>query len=181
MSVEFIPAPIDGGRYELEDIYKLVASHADRLGVSRDTAFENAMLFADTVGTLENEGKLEGANRPQKGKERSSAKGLYQFLSSSVGPAKKRLGRHIDISDYPDDPNEMTWNQQTLLFLADVLEKTAVVDGKKVPGLGDELMRPVLETGDMESVKNAYYTLHHTNPDAKTIAMTERKLSEDRI
>jgi len=135
------------------------------------------MKFAEVVGILENDGKLVGGNRPQKGKEASTAKGLYQFLDGSVGPAKERLSRHIDTEDYPDDPNEMTWGQQTSLLLADVLEKTAVVNGEKVPGFGDELMIKVLtNANDSAAVRDAYYFLHHTKPDEKTKERTERIL-----
>lgn len=157
-----------------KDIKKIITSHAERLGVPVDVALENAMKFAETVGIMENSGKLVGFNKPQKGKEPSSAKGLYQFLDDSVGPAKVRAGRHISTEGMPDDPNEMSWEQQTKLFLADVLEKTAVVDGKKMPGLGDELMRKVLlNANDTAAVRDAYYILHHTNPDDKTKAMAE--------
>lgn len=173
MPIEFISAQDmeapTAGQLELEDIYQLVGSHADRLGIDKDTAFNNAMKFAEIVGVLENDGKLEGGNRPQKGKQASSAKGLYQFLDGSVGPAKNRLGRHMDVSHIPDNPNDMTWNQQTLLFLADVLEKKG----------SDKYMRGVLENAnDTEAVREAYYVLHHTKPDKKTKDRTERKLNE---
>jgi len=157
-----------------KDIETVVFSHADRLGIPREVALENAMKFAETVGIMENSGKLVGFNKPQAGKPKSSAKGLYQFLDGSVGPAKVRLGRHTEVGEIPDDPNEMSWDQQTSLFLADVLEKTAVVNGEKKPGLGDELMKKVLQdANDTAAVRDAYYILHHTKPDERTKAMAE--------
>jgi hypothetical protein len=172
-------APDSNEQLENADIYKIVEKHAKRLGIDPDVAYENAIRFADQVGKFENSGKLEGTNVPQKGKDASTAKGLYQFLDGSVGPAMNRLGRIVDITDMPTDPNEMTWNQQTKLFLADVLDKTAVVNGKEVKGLGDELMKEVLTNGEnKKAIRDAYYVLHHTKPDEATKRMTEEKQNE---
>lgn len=133
-------------------------------------AFRNMILFADIVGLIENDGKLKGTNRPQKGKKGSTAKGLYQFVDQSVPPAMRRLRRHVDYDWVREDanPNDLTWNQQTMMFIADVLEKKG----------SDKLMRRVMEdANDTEAIKQAYYQLHHTKPDANTKKRTERILS----
>jgi hypothetical protein len=149
-----------------ERIYSLVGSHADRLGIDKDKAYLNALRFAHWVGQFENDGMLIGNNRPQEGHSPSSAKGLYQFIDGSVGPARNRLGRHMDVSGLPNDPNDMTWEQQTLLLLADLLEKKG----------SDRYMSRVLSDCMEGDIEIAYYTLHHTAPDKRTKDMTRGKL-----
>lgn len=158
-----------------EDIYTLVKRHSRRLGVNPDVAYENAIRFAEIVGKIENNGKLVGKNPT------STAKGLYQFLDGSVPVAIRRLTRTIVRSWMQPyvNPNDLNWEQQTLMFLADLLEKVAVVNGRRIPGLGDSIMRRVLkDASDTEAIKEAYYILHHTDPDEATKRLVERVLRD---
>jgi hypothetical protein len=146
-----------------DDLYIIVERAANRLGIDPAVAFANAIKFAKLVGIAENSGKLQGENKPQKGKEKSSAKGLYQFVDDSVVPAKNRLER-VGLTVSKINPNDMSWEEQTALFLADMLEK----DGS------DKFMRGVLGSSDSNSMANAYLVLHHTNPgDKKTYERTK--------
>ena len=56
-----------------DDIYIIVEKAARRLGIDPDVAFANALKFAKLVGIAENSGRLVGENKPQEGKEKSSA------------------------------------------------------------------------------------------------------------
>lgn len=143
----------------MELIWALVAKHANRLDLSVPRAFVYALAFAEYVGLIENNGRLVGKNPT------SSAKGLYQYIDSAVPVAKNRLGRTIDCTDWPDDPNEMTWEQQTLLFLGDMLERKG----------SDKYMKKIL-IGDTEAMYECYLKLHHTNPDEATKERARRKL-----
>jgi hypothetical protein len=136
----------------------IVEKHAERLGVDKEKAYGHAMLFSILVGIMENNGKLQGSN------PNSSAKGLYQFIAGSVGPAVNRLKRIVGHAPWMDDVLEhkdtgrLSWEQQTALFLGDMLEKAG----------SDYLMEQVLRHGDPNSMIQAYYILHHTNPDEAT-------------
>jgi hypothetical protein len=142
----------------------IVERHAKRLGVDPERAYGHAMLFAILVGIMENGGRLEGSN------PHSSAKGLYQFVAGSVGPAVNRLRRNWKEEPWMSevvqhkDTGRLTWEQQTALFLADLLEKRG----------SDYLMKQVLLWGDANSMTQAYYVLHHTNPDEPTKARARR-------
>ena len=46
-----------------------------------------------------------------------------------------------------------------------------------MPGLGDELMQKVFD-GDMEGMLEAYYMIHHTNPDKATREVAEREFKK---
>ena len=130
----------------------LVGSHAERLGVDYDTAMYNLEDFSEKVGMIENSGKTVGKNPT------SSAKGLYQFINSSVEPAVNRLAKYIGMQEWMKeavehkDANKLSREEQRLLFLGDLLEKRG----------SDELMRGVME-GDEEAMYDAYSKLHHTN------------------
>ena len=149
----------------MELIKRVVYKHADRLLLDREAALGNALGFAHIVGLAENNGKLVGKNPT------STAKGLYQFINGSVGPAVVRAARTVGMLKWMQealehrDFNRLNWEQQTLLFLADVLEKKG----------GDRYMRPVLATGSLEAMEQAYYKLHHTAPDEMTIKNWKRK------
>lgn len=151
---------------QLDDIESLVVQHAARLSIDPCVALDNALRFAKIVGALENDGKLQGSNKT------SSAKGLYQFVDGSVVPALNRVERYVECDWIEEckehkDANRMTWNQQTLMFLGDMLEKRG----------SDKYMRDVLVSLETEAVRDAYYVLHHTNPDGATKRRTERLLS----
>jgi len=156
------------GLLEKQQLRDLVRQHSERLEVDPDVAFDNFMQFAELVSLMESDGDLMAEN-PQ-----SSAKGLYQFLDISIDEAAKRTMKYIPdafwlkIIERGTQPiTKLDKDQQTLLFLGDMLEKSAVVDGNKIPGLGDELMKRVAE-GSMKGMKAAYEFLHHTDPDDNT-------------
>lgn len=148
-----------------DKIENLVASHSQRLGINPVTAIDNALQFADIVGLIENEGKLTGKN------PKSTAKGLYQFVDESAKDAADRLVKYLpedwvkEVQEGKRSVEELDWEQQTLLFLGDILEKKG----------SDKHMVQVLQ-GDRKAMEDAYYTLHHTKPDRKTIARTNRIL-----
>ena len=145
-------------------IKEIVGKHATRLGIDPTVAYGNAIQFSVLVGLVENGGKLSGSN-PQ-----SSAKGLYQFIAGSVEPAVRRLRRNWVEEPWMSevikhrDTGLLTWEQQTALMLADLLEKQG----------SDELMSRVLKYGDAGSMINAYYDLHHTDPDTVTMLRARR-------
>ena len=104
---------------------------------------------------------------------------MYQFLTdntngqSSLQSAVNRTKKYVNepwLDEVYKTGNikDLTKDQQTLLFHGDIFQKTAQVDGKKVPGLGDNLMKGVL-TGDKNSMLEGYKILHHTNPDKATL------------
>ena len=159
-------------------INKLLDSHLDRLKIEdQDSAKDNLARFADFVGQVENSGKTYGGNKD------SSAEGLYQFLTanhgedgdanSSLEAAINRTAKYIGSQDWMKDADKtdsidnLTREQQTLLFYGDMLEKSG----------GDAMMRGVIEGGDREFLK-AYYELHHTKPDAATIQRAERLIKD---
>ena len=143
---------------------RIVERHARRLGVDPDRAYGHAMLFAILVGLVENGGRLQGSN------PHSSAKGLYQFVSGSVEPAVNRLRRNWREEPWMSevvrtkDTGLLTWEQQTALMLADLLEKRG----------SDFLMKRVLQTGSSYDMIQAYFVLHHTDPDEPTKARARR-------
>lgn len=143
----------------------LIGSHAARLGLDYTDAVDNLAFFAKQVGMIENEGKTRGSNKD------STAKGLYQFVDGSVAPAINRLKKYIGMQPWMKkavehkDANKLTREQQTLLLLGDLLEKEG----------SDKYMRGVL-SGDVESMRQAYLKLHHTNPDKATIKRVDRYL-----
>jgi len=136
----------------------LIGNSAKRLGVKYETATKNLKEFARLVGQIENDGKLTGKN------PKSTASGLYQFIEGSVEPAVNRLKRHIGMQPWMEkalaqkDAGSLTREQQTLLFLADLLEKKG----------SDPIMKKVL-AGDYDAFLQAYLKLHHTAPDAATL------------
>ena len=95
---------------------------------------------------------------------KSSAKGLYQFINSSVEPAVNRLERYIGMQGWMEeakdhkDANKLSREQQTLLFLGDLLEKKG----------SDKFMRDVM-MGDEEAMYKAYSHLHHTGMNEDSI------------
>jgi hypothetical protein len=72
------------------------------------------------------------------------------------------------------DANTLDWEQQTLLFLGDILGKRGT----------DTLMKQVMTTGSREAMKQVYLKYHHTAPDGPTLRRTEvifnGNLDEDR-
>lgn len=145
----------------------LIGNSAKRLGVKYKTAKENLDKFTRFVGMVENDGKLVG-NNPT-----STAEGLYQFIEGSIEPAINRLKRHIGYQEWmkevvkTKDVNKLTREQQTLMFLADLLEK----------GGSDRTMKKVME-GDLNAFKEAYKIFHHTNPDVATLKRIDKLIKK---
>jgi len=147
-----------------EHISTIIKAHSARLGVDYKTAIDNALKFSTYVGLVENSGKTYGRNVPEKGKEASSASGLYQFLTddemgqsawqTALNRTKKYTGQQDWISksyEYGKDGVELTTrNQQTAVFLADILEKKH----------SDKYMKGILE-GDRSNWAAAYKELHY--------------------
>ena len=148
----------------MDDLRLLISLHSKRLNIDVEVAYKNLMLFSTLVGIMENDGKLTGGN------PYSTAKGLYQFISGSVGPAINRLKRYIGDRPWMNslyvsrDASTVGWEEQTLLLLGDLLGK----------GGSDRLMRPVMLYGSRESMRKAYLLLHHTNPDETTLSRSVR-------
>lgn len=148
---------------ELADIWLLVSKHSKRLNVDIEKAFKNLMTFSMVVGYMENRGELQGKN------PLSSAKGLYQFIDGSIEPAINRTIRYIGERPWMDDlriskdANTLNWEQQTLLFLGDILGKRGT----------DILMKQVMSSGDREAMKQVYLKYHHTKPDGNTLRRAE--------
>ncbi len=146
----------------------LIGNSADRLGVDYDKSIENLDTFAELVGIIENSGRTRGRN------PYSSASGLYQFVRGSIEPAVNRLKRHIGMLQWMEDvlitkdASTISREQQTLLFLADLLEKKG----------SDRWMKEIMNTGDREAMLQAYLQLHHTNPSDKATVARARKVME---
>lgn len=145
----------------------LIGSHAERLGIDYATASNNLEDFARRVGLAENSGKTVGKN------PKSTAKGLYQFINSSVTPAINRLEKYIGMQPWMveakkhKNANKLTRKQQTLMFLADLLEKE-----------GSDAMMAGAMSGDKEAMFQAYSKLHHTKMNKKSTKNAKKYFSE---
>jgi len=130
---------------------------------------KNIEYFAEVVGQIENSGKTTGENIPEAGKGKTSAKGLYQFTDDSVVTAINRLKKYIGLQDWMKDAkkhkdaNKLTREQQTLLFMGNMLEAKG----------SDKWMKEVLQ-GDKDSMVEAYREIHHTNTKDKKIEKRAR-------
>lgn len=150
----------------MDELKRIVGKNALRLGVDEELAFINILLFSKFVGIIENNDKTVGSNPT------SSAKGLYQYINGSVEPAINRLRRYIDEPWMDEaikhkDANRLSRYQQTLMFVADMLERRG----------SDKYMKAIME-GSATAAVQAYLTLHHTNPDIATIERVARKRKE---
>jgi hypothetical protein len=151
--------------------------------------------------------EIESDGDPKAKSSISSASGLLQFLmpseeypKGSASPALNRVEKYLGKREWGEelrkhgDASLLTAEQQVELFIGNILEKTVVIrdldaDGniqynkkgkiltKKVPGLGDKLMQKVFD-GDMKGMLEAYYKIHHTNPDRATIKRAEKIFSK---
>lgn len=151
------------GMNEYECLGILIGYHSKRLNTNPYIARQHLLKFAELVGIMENAGKTVGKNPT------STAKGLYQFIDGSVVPAMNRLSRTVGEHQWMrdarvhKDANQMTREQQTLMFLGDMLEKRG----------SDRYMGYVMG-GDKEAMMNAYLVLHHTAPDEATKKRAKR-------
>lgn len=148
---------ISNGEYQ--EIWLLVFKHSQRLKVEVSRAVKYALEFAELVGIIESDGSPKAKNSV------TSARGMYQFLRGSVEPAVNRLRKYIGHRPWMDqallhkDASKLSWIEQTLLFLGDILEKRG----------SDRYMVQVLEDGNRGAMLQAYLELHHTNPDEATL------------
>ena len=124
----------------------------------------------------------------------SSAKGYFQFLTdtkagqsalqTAVKRTKKYFGnRKIDWMDKVTKTGDvlgLTYEQQKLLAIGDLMEKTAIVNGKKVPGLGDQLWIRFFKAQtdkELTQVKREIYSkLHHTDTGGKNAVAIKKNM-----
>lgn len=149
------------------DCVKIITKHAIRKGLAIGPAILNVEYFATVVGIIENGGKVTGDNKT------TSAEGLYQFVDGSIEPAINRILRTIPLQPWmaqvlkDKDMDKLTKDQQTLMFIADILEKRG----------SDKYTKSIME-GSRSAMLQAYLILHHTNPDPATKARAERIIYE---
>ena len=121
---------------------------------------------------IDSDGNFDAANPNNAGVvDEQSARGGYQYKPPSVVPAVNRLERvmgpmpRFDEVRKTGDVRSLSPNDQTLLMMADILEKTAVVKGDKKPGLGDTLIQNYLDAKSpkekRDTVYEIYKILHH--------------------
>ena len=122
----------------------------------------------------------------------TTAAGVYQFTKDTVSRAKNRaknLG--IDsgfINLIPNDPTQWTDKEADVMFLANMF--AAIVDPNNPkaskgqmysglqgrPGIIDSLLVEAFKPKNpsIDAMKDLYYTIHHTNPDAATKARAKK-------
>ena len=153
--------------YDAPEYNKLLNLHFNRLGIDgKEIATQNLNELASFILEAESDGNFNAANPD------SSARGGYQFLKDSVDPAVVRLEKYLgplprfDEVRKTGDVRSLSPEDQTLLFMADILEKTAVVKGVETPGYGDKLITTFLNADSKKDKQKAAYeiyaVLHHT-------------------
>lgn len=150
-----------------KDCIKVITKFAIRMGLPIGPSILNMEYFATKVGLIENNGRTQGDNPT------TSAEGLYQFVDGSIEPAINRVCRTIPREQWMTDVirhkdmDRLSRDQQTLMFIADILEKKG----------SDKYTKKIME-GNKEAMLNAYLVLHHTNPDQETKRRAERIIYE---
>ena len=182
-----------------EDVSKLINAHLPRFIITNEEKSIDNLLNKFLPAVIE----IESDGDPKAKSSISSASGLLQFLmpskeypNGSAIPALNRVEKYLGPREWGPELREhgdaslLTAEQQVELFIGNTLEKTVVIrdldaDGniqynkkgkiltKEMPGLGDTLMQKVFD-GDMEGMLEAYYKIHHTNPDRATIKRAEK-------
>tara|TARA_S200000501_G_scaffold277284_2_gene261109 strand:+ start:4407 stop:7010 length:2604 start_codon:yes stop_codon:yes gene_type:complete len=143
--------------YENPEYNKLLNLHLDRLGIdSKELATRNLNELSDFILEVESDGDFNAAN------PNSSARGGYQFIKGSVVPAVNRLEKYLgplprfDEVRKTGDVRSLSPEDQTLLFMADILEKKG----------SDKLINKFLNADNKKDKQNAAYeiytVLHHT-------------------
>ena len=155
----------------------LMTKHLNRSGMEGldSTRARNILYdFALKVGRAESSGNPKARNKPLEGQEASSATGLYQFLvgnadkgedNSSLQVAVNRAKKRID-APWLDEVfktgkvEDLTPDQQTVLFLGDILEKKG----------SDKLIKSLLDPNASEkeqkkAMYKIYLNLHHTKKE----------------
>ena len=154
----------------------LMTKHLNRSGMEGldSTKARNVLYdFALKVGRAESSGDPKVKNRPLEGKEASSATGLYQFLvgteggQSALQTAVNRAKKRIDASWLDEvfktgKVEDLTPDQQTVLFLGDILEKEG----------SDKLIKSLLDPNASEkeqkkAMYKIYLNLHHTKKEGE--------------
>ena len=125
---------------------------------------ETRPMFFDLIRRIESDNKRAAVSS-------SGAKGVYQFKDSkanvdAVKTAKQRaINLGFDkgvINLIPNNPQQWTDDEADMLTAANMFAQNKVK-----PGFDDELMVNAL-SGDRQAMQDAYYMLHHTNPDDAT-------------
>ena len=110
---------------------------------------------------------IESDNNPKASAGTTSAKGVYQFTDASVHTAKNRMsnmGFHTeDIREIDNNPHNWNDEQADCMFLANVFAQR-----------GSDKYLKKIGKGDLESMKDAYYKFHHTDPDKATIKRVDK-------
>ena len=140
---------------------------------------------------IESDGNFDAANPNDAGiVDEQSARGGYQFKPLSVVPAVNRL--EAVMGSMPrfnevrktGDVRSLSPEDQTLLVMADILQKTAVVNNEKRPGYGDTLIQNYLDAETAKEKRNTVYEiykiLHHAGGTLppKAEFNTNRKLKK---
>jgi hypothetical protein len=162
--------------YENPEYNKLLNIHLDRLGIDgKEKATQDLNELSDFILETESDGDFNAAN------PNSSARGGYQFIKGSVVPAVNRLEKYFgplprfDEVRKTGDVRSLSPEDQTLLFMADILEKKG----------SDKLINNFLNADNKKDKQNAAYeiytVLHHTTDKKGNIPLraklqTKRKL-----
>jgi hypothetical protein len=157
------PVPREKPRTHIHGAAKeLVMKHLSRFKIQdKEQALNNLNSWTEKVLQAESDGDWEAKELGGT----TTASGGFQFVKGSVEPALNRLERRMkrkmpwrDELLKHKDASKLTAEQQTLLFLGDILEKRV-----GAPGTGDELIKKIL-SGDKQGMYDAWYTMHHTIP-----------------
>ena len=143
--------------YENPEYNKLLDLHLDRLGIDgKEIATQKLNELSSFILEVESDGDFNAAN------PNSSARGGYQFIKGSVVPAVNRLEKYLgplprfDEVRKTGDVRSLSPEDQTLLFMADILEKKG----------SDKLINNFLNADNKKDKQNAAYeiytVLHHT-------------------
>jgi len=180
--------------YNNPEYNKLLDIHLDRLGIDgKEKATQDLNELASFILEAESDGNFNAVNLNKKGEiTETSARGGYQFKPLSVDPAvvrlERRLGRlpRFDEVRKTGDVRSLSPEDQTLLFMADILEKTAYINNEPKPGYGDKLFNDFLNADNKKDKQKAAYEiyeiLHHTQIDGTIPRIakfqTKRKLKK---
>ena len=152
-------------------VLEFLKSQRKRMGIPESEAQTfnaNMYLFSNAVRGIESDYRLD-AKSPT-----TTAKGVYQFTDDSVITAKNRMkNMGIDqkyIDAMPQDPRQWNDEQSDMAFYANMFGQTG----------SDNFLKKIAK-GDSGAMKEAYYKFHHTNPDKKTIARTDKFINADTI
>jgi hypothetical protein len=98
--------------------------------------------------------RIESDNRKMANPGTTTAKGVYQFTDASVKTAKNRaINLGFDkgvINLIPNNPQQWTDDEADMLTAANMFAQNKV------------------KPGDRQAMQDAYYMLHHTDPDDAT-------------